>query len=380
MSDEVRKNHKLEEERLRIHRVMSMHRKSDYSSELLIVVGESPNRILYLANRFVLESSDDGGQTWFTLPGTENGISPDENQKIVLHDYDYPISTMRTYRSYGLGESAENSPTLLHTGDTNYTVRYLCYQILDVQSTYPLAPDLASHNVTIPGFHCQIFQRELRAQSTISFTDMRVARQQFEDEAKKWIFESSLLNGFSFALQFRGAQCDGEPGGFLWQIVPTEKSDSTSARIPNWFAKSLSSFSNNSMTVTEFVIRVQERLNRGLMRREPIASLAYWEREVLESHFGGSVEAQSQLHVSQNLWSKIGRLASTHDWRDGRKVSDLTQSLAFEQTMFLLVSCRLLLYRVAMVEGGEPPGDLLTIDNVKTIALREIVRWNNPSG
>lgn len=354
-----------------------MHQKSEYSSKPLIVVGESPHRILYLANRFVLEFSDDGGQTWFTLPGTENGLDSDENQQIILHDYDYPIRTMRTYRSYGLGELAESSPALLHTGITNYTVKHLCYQILDVQSTYPLAPELASQEVTLPGFQCQIAHRELRAIPMRKFDDMRDARQEFENQAENWIFETNLLHGFSFALQFRGAQCEGEPGGFLWKIVPTEKSATTSSRLPTWSANSLSDFSNNAMAISDFVMQAQQRVSRGLMHREPIASLAYWVREVLEKHFDGSTAAQTKLNVSQNLWSEIGKLASTHDWREGRKVLDITGSLTYEQTMFLLMACRFLLYRLAMVEAGNQPSDLLTKAGLETVASQEIAKSRN---
>jgi len=361
-------------EHQRLCRLKAMHAKSEYASKPLIVVGISPNRVLYVAHRIVLEFSDDGGLTWVTLPGTENGIELDEVQRATLYDQDYPIQFRRCYRTYGLGELAETSPALLHTEPTNYTVIELLYEVLDVPSLHPLGVVLAAHSVTLSGFDCSISGRSLVAAPRQEFSDMRVARRQFEKVAERWILEAETLGGHAFALQFRGAKCKGSLSGVLWQIIPTPRSEQHSVQMPTQSVEYLFRPTDTEVNITDFLRKVRERIRRGLLNREPIASLAYWEREVLESYFGGAEKASYKLNVSRKLWTEIGRLAALHDWREGRKITeDLTGSyLTYAEIMFLVVACRLLLHRLAIAETGRRPVSSLTQNMVRELVEREI--------
>jgi hypothetical protein len=374
------------QEHQRLSRLRGMHARSEYADRPLIVVGETPRRILYLANRFVVEFSDDGGLTWVTWPGTEDGIETDELQRAILNDYDYPIQFQRLYRTYGLGELAETSPMLLHTEDTNYRVMLLRYEALDVPSPRRLADMLAEHAVTLPSFTCFISARVLLAEPRQRFDDMRVARQKFEQEADEWLLEAETLGGFGLALQFRGAQCEGSPGGALWQIIPTPRSAPTSAQIGAPPVDHLLDPVGEPVGMTEVVRHVRDRVRRASLHREPIASLAYWQREVLESHFGGRQQACSALNISSNLWTEIGRLSARHDWREGRKVvSELSDPPLHRRELLLLtVACRHLLHRLAVAETGALPSTHLTLEAVKDVAEQEFAleqaRPSNPAG
>lgn len=157
MQDQSRAEHE------RIGRLVAMHANSEHANKPLIVVGEAPHRVLYIANRFVVEFSDDGGLTWVTSPGTENGIETDESQRATLSDYDYPVQFQRLYRTYGLGELAETSPALLHTEKTDYQVIQLWYEILDVPSRRSIADALSEHAVVLSHFKCAVSGRRLTA-------------------------------------------------------------------------------------------------------------------------------------------------------------------------------------------------------------------------
>ncbi|MHB8438545.1 MAG: hypothetical protein ACYDD4_05205 [Acidimicrobiales bacterium] len=263
------------EEHRRIARLRAMHARSEYASRRLIVVGESPRRVLYVANRIVVEFSDDGGLTWVTWPGTENGIETDEAQQAVLSDYDYPIQFRRSYRTYGLGELAETSPALLHTEPTDYRVVELHYEILDVPSPHVVAKTLCNHVVGLPGFACSISGRSLTAMPIDAYDDVRIARREFEDQAEHWRFEAETLGGHGFGLQFRRSQCEGSPGGVLWQIIPTTRSEATTSHIGPPPIDRLFVPAGDPVATTDVMRQMRERLNRGLLQREPIASLAY---------------------------------------------------------------------------------------------------------
>ena len=359
------------EEHRRITRLRAMHARSEYAGRGLIAVGESPHRVLYTANRVVVEFSDDGGVTWVTWPGTENGIETDKSQQAMLSDYDYPIQFRRSYRTYGLGELAETSPALLHTEPTDYRVLELHYEILDVASPHALAEALSNHVVLLPGFMCSISERSLTATPKHAYDDVRLARREFEDQAEHWRFEAETLGGYGFALQFRRSQCEGSPGGALWQIIPTARSESIMSLKPPPIDRLLTP-TGDPVATTDVVRQMRERLNRGLLQREPIASLAFWQHQVLEAHFDGKVKACAALNVSSNLWTEIGRLAARHDWREGRKVggSLADPPLHRRDSLFLSTGCGQLLHRLALAESGAIPLVQLTVDAVRGTAER----------
>jgi hypothetical protein len=204
---------------------------------------------------------------------------------------------------------------------------------------------------------------------------MRVARELFELEADEWLLEAETLGGYAFALQFRGVQCKGSPGGSLWQILPTARSEPTSARIGAPPVLHLLGPVGNSLAITSLVRQVRDRGRRGLLRREPIASLAYWQREVLEAHFEGKQPANEALNVSPNLWSEIGRLSALHDWREGRKVVGglIGPALHRREVLFLTVAYGHLLYRLAETEAGGAPAVNLNVEMVKAAAEKEFL-------
>ncbi len=160
----------------RIDHLRGMHARSEYAGRPLIVAGHVPHRVLYIANRVVIEYSDDGGATWVTWPGTENGLETDEAQKAVVQDYDFPFLFSRCYRTYGLGELAATSPALLHTEPTQYRVDELHYAILDVPSPRRLSEVLPTQSVALPTFSCEISGRAVVARPEVEFDDVRAAR------------------------------------------------------------------------------------------------------------------------------------------------------------------------------------------------------------
>lgn len=360
------------EEQRRLSLLRSLHARSAYAQKPLIVVGQSPNRILYVANRVVIEYSDDGGTSWLTWPGTENGIETDEAQQAKLYDYDFPLQFRRFYRTYGLGELAETSPALLHVEPTDYVVQELHYQIIDLPSLRRLSDTLPEQALSLPGFTCAISGRSLIASPLDTCGDVRTARAEFEAQAERWRFEAETLGGHAFGLQFQRSQCKGKPGGALWQIVRTQPSEPTTSFVAPP-VELLAPSTGAALTTSGTVEKIRDRLNRGLRQREPIAALVYWEREILEAHFAGAPQACAALNVSANLWQEIGRLTAQHDWREGRKVAgELTdRPLHRRETLFLSVACRHLLHRLALAEGGMTPSDKLTKQAVQRAATRE---------
>lgn len=358
------------DEQRRISRIQSMHARSDVAARPLIVVGASPNQVLYVANRVVIEFSDDGGHNWVTFPGTENGIETDTDQRATLSDLDYPIQFVRLYRTYGLGELAETSPALLHTEPTDYKVRELYYEVIDLPSPVPIAPILGEQIINLPGFICEVSGRSLIARPKTDYADVRTARDEFESQCEVWRFQAQTLGNYRFGLQFRRSQCEGSPGGALWQIIATPKSKATAANAITPPIAQLLEPTDDPAVLDEVVRIISDRLNRGFLRREPVTSLAYWMRTVLVAHFGSKSKLCRELNISDNVYSEIGKLATRHDWREGRKVDGelVDEPLLGDDVRFLSASCRLLLHRLAISEGGVTPSVLLTVDEVRRMA------------
>lgn len=367
------------EEQRRLTRLQSLHARSEYAQRPLIVVGQSPHRVLYVANRVVIEYSDDGGTSWLTWPGTENGVETDEVQQAQLHDYDFPLQFRRFYRTYGLGELAETSPALLHVEPTDYIVQELHYRIIDLPSLRRLGDTLPEQTVSLAGFTCAVSDRSLIASPLDTYGDVRAARTEFEVQAECWRLEAETLGGHAFGLQFERSQCKGKPGGALWQIVRTQASEPTTTSVAPP-VKTLAPSTGAALASSGIVEKIRDRLNRGLRQREPIAALVYWEREILEAHFAGAPHACTALNVAANLWQEIGRLTAQHDWREGRKVAgELTdRPLQRQETLFLSVAARHLLHRLALAEGGITPSDNLTIQAIHRAAARELEEERGP--
>lgn len=340
-----------------------MHARSAYSSRPLIVVGKPPNRVLYVANRFVLEFSDDGGLTWATVPGTENGLDSDMSQQRQFYDHDYPIYFKRMYRSYGLGEYADTSPAILHTEPTDYRVIYLTYSIVDFPSQRKLVENLEPHSVELHEWSCSISGRTLNATPSHVYHDVRHARTDFEHVAEAWQLETEALSEVSFGLQFQRAHCEGTPSGALWEIVRTPPGQPIAKAMDFSQAERLPLPSNSPFVLNEFVVQVRERLRRGFLQRQPIATLAYWLRDLLEAHFGAR-QAIVALNISENVWREVGRLCAKHDWREGRKAlsSWNEESLDWREVLFLKISAGHFLHRLAIAESGNVPTRQLNME------------------
>jgi hypothetical protein len=274
------------------------------------------------------------------------------------------------YRTYGLGELAETSPALLHTNQTDYKVLELHYEVIDLPSPVPVAPNLNEQVINLPGFICAVSQRSLIARPKNPYADVRIARKEFESQCEPWRFQSQTLGNYRFGLQFQRSWCEGSPGGALWQIISTPKSEAIEVNPMTAPIAQLLEPSGDPLFLSDIVRTISERLNRGFLRLEPVASLAYWLRTVLDAHFGSKVELCRELNISENVYGEIGKLTARHDWREGRKVvGDLEDApLNGNDVRFLSTACRLLLHRLAISESGVTPSVRLTVEEVHLLA------------
>ena len=217
-------------------------------------------------------------------------------------------------------------------------------------------------------FHVKLVS--LIARPKILYTDVRIARREFESQCEFWRFQSQTLGNYRFGLQFRRSWCEGSPGGALWQIISTPKSEAIEVNPMTAPIAQLLEPSEDPLFLSDIVRTISERLNRGLLRREPVASLAYWLRTVLDAHFGSKTELCQELNISVNVYGEIGKLTARHDWREGRKVvGDLEDTpLNGDDVRFLSAACHLLLHRLAISESGVTPSTLLTVEEVRLLA------------